>query len=174
MTCADCKAIDASSRLSSNCLFLSILRFVWKFGSISILNTFSLANYIALEKFVSLYSLKKKISYCTFWMATPITTSFACSYLLTKLTLDNMSYQMTIATINSKLPSSLSVKELDSLLVNVSSSLSATCNKSLPYFLNLKPYSLHTINTTLPASSWQWLESKSLLVALSVNIWLKR
>lgn len=101
---------------------------------------------IALEKFVSLYSLKNKISYCTFWMATPITTSFASSCLLTKLTLDNMSYQMTIATMNLKLPSLLSVKDLDSLLVNVSSSLSATCNKaSLIFWIwNLIAFTLST------------------------------
>jgi hypothetical protein len=45
--------------------------------------------------------VKKEISSCTLSIAISITISFACSCLLTKLTADNISYHMIIASKNS-------------------------------------------------------------------------
>jgi hypothetical protein len=62
--------------------------------------------------------LKKQIKPSTFSIATSISISFVCKFLLTALTAYDISYQMTIATKNSNSPSSLFAKDLASLLVD--------------------------------------------------------
>jgi hypothetical protein len=79
--------------------------------------------------------------------------------LLIKLTTDNISYQIIIATVNSKSPSSLFAKNLALLNIVVLLSVSDTSSKAS--ILHLEPYSLYTVNTTLQTSSCQWLESQS-------------